>query len=140
MKKNGFTLIELVMVIIILGILAAVAIPKFFDLQNQAKASAEQGVVGSVRAGIHNFYANAAAGGTAAWPESLDSVTGVAAGTACSSSGPCFVVVLSQGVTTSDWKKTGAFTYVGPAGNTYNYYPAEVTGTAKAGEFKQVVE
>lgn len=46
--KKGFTLIELVIVIVILGILAAVAIPKFADLQTDAKKSVVKGLYGSV--------------------------------------------------------------------------------------------
>ena len=43
-KQAGFTLIELVIVIIILGILAVTAAPKFLNLQDDAKKSAAQGV------------------------------------------------------------------------------------------------
>jgi len=50
MNKKGFTLIELVIVIVILGILAAVAVPKFADLQKDAKISAVRGLGGAVRA------------------------------------------------------------------------------------------
>ena len=46
--QRGFTLIELVMVIVILGVLAAVAIPKFVDLGADAKTAALQGVVGGI--------------------------------------------------------------------------------------------
>ena len=60
-RNSGFTLIEVVMVILILGILAVVAIPQFIDLSGQAEGAAEDGVVGSVRAGIAIAHAEAAA-------------------------------------------------------------------------------
>lgn len=46
--QRGFTLIELVMVIVILGVLAAVAIPKFVDLKGDAQLAATQGVAGAL--------------------------------------------------------------------------------------------
>jgi len=48
-KQNGFTLIELVMVIVILGILAAFALPRFADLGGEAKTSAIQGAAGAIK-------------------------------------------------------------------------------------------
>ena len=66
--RKGFTLIELIAVIVVLAILAGVALPKYFDYSAQAKVSACKGALGGVRGGIANFYANASIGGTAAYP------------------------------------------------------------------------
>ena len=61
--NNGFTLVELVMVIVILGILAAIAIPKFSDLSTEAKISTLNGIAGSMRSTIAIVKAKAYAEG-----------------------------------------------------------------------------
>jgi len=50
--QQGFTLIELVMVILLLSILAAVAIPNFIDFRTDAKNAATQGAIGAMRSAI----------------------------------------------------------------------------------------
>lgn len=55
--QRGFTLIELVMVIVILGVLAAVAIPKFVDLKSDATQAAVNGVAGGLSSAAAINYA-----------------------------------------------------------------------------------
>jgi MSHA pilin protein MshA len=58
-SKGGFTLIELVMIIVILGILAAIAVPRYADLKTDARASAVKGMEGAVRAAAQIVHARA---------------------------------------------------------------------------------
>jgi len=54
-KQNGFTLIELIMVMIILGVLAAVAIPRYLDTIENAELASEDAVISNVRAALENY-------------------------------------------------------------------------------------
>lgn len=59
-KQGGFTLIELVVVIVILGILAITAAPKFLNLQSDARASSLQGLKGAMAGAAGIVYGKAA--------------------------------------------------------------------------------
>jgi prepilin-type N-terminal cleavage/methylation domain-containing protein len=76
-SQSGFTLIELIIIIVVLGILAAVAIPKYQDITNEAKAAACKGALGSLRSGTSIYYANQIVKtGTPTWPP-IDSLRNV---------------------------------------------------------------
>lgn len=77
--QRGFTLIELVMVIVILGVLAAIAIPKFVDLSSDAKMAAAKGMAGALSSGSAINYAARAVS-----PTNVTTAYALATGAACS--------------------------------------------------------
>ena len=137
---QAFTLVELVIVIAIIGILAAIAIPRFIDLRSEAYISQRDSIVGSVRAGILTTAShNQVKGGAGTFPPNLEAtwnaLTGGVlspAGTACVAATPCFELVVPGGYTDAHWAQTTATTYtftapVGTGTRVYTYSAANGT-------------
>jgi MSHA pilin protein MshA len=69
-SQSGFTLIEILMVVLLVSILAAVSIPQFIDFRSDAKNAATQSAVGTLRTAIVNQYAQSGVRcGAAKWPD-----------------------------------------------------------------------
>jgi MSHA pilin protein MshA len=63
-NQKGFTLIELIIVIVVLGILAVTAAPQFIDFSSDARASTVQGAKGSINGAMDTVYARSSVDGT----------------------------------------------------------------------------
>jgi len=141
-NKNAFTMIELVFVIVVLGILAAVAIPKLAATRDDAHITKARSDIASVRSGIITERQSRLFRGDNAFINRLDA--GVAAATAgvkiFDNNGTAANTILQYGITTKTgnggWLKTGATTYtytILGVVNTFTYNAANGTFLCTAG-------
>ena len=92
--QKGFTLVELVVVIVILGILAATALPRFVDLTSDARRSAVNGMAGGLRSAVALVQARYMATGNM----TATSVTVVGGGTVTVNAGTGIPVGTAAGI------------------------------------------
>lgn len=129
-KLRGFTLIELIVVIVILGIMAAVAVPKFVDLQTDARISVMEGLEGAIRGSSTLVYSKSLVDGTegvASSSVSIDSSTTVATvnGYPAATAAGIGTALELQGDITATYAGTVAtFTYTGQAACVITYTAA----------------
>lgn len=133
MNKKGFTLIELVLVITILGIIAISALPTFSNVTTQAERASKDAVAGAIQTSTQLFRANdmATNGPPGNYPAELDST---AQNTACTPTTPCFGTILSSAISDNvngrGWTKVDTTTYTFNDGsNTFTFVYSLVNGT-----------
>jgi len=121
-RQGGFTLIELVVVIVILGILAVTAAPKFLNLQSDARASSLQGLKGAMAGAAGIVYGKSAIDGKETEPTAtVDNIAVVYGYPAATSAGIGAAVVGLN----SDWASAAVGTL---PGLTYTFVGQSTTG------------
>ena len=124
-NQKGFTLIELIIVIVVLGILAVTAAPQFFNFSGDARESAVKGLKGNIQGAYQTVYAKAAIEGKLGDSANLDSgiatvygypaatADGIAAAASLGSNNEDWVFAIGG---TSSTNTTADVFYIAPAG------------------------
>lgn len=129
MRKNAFTMIELVFVIVVLGILAAVALPRLGSTMAQAQIASAQGDVASIRASIASERQKNLVKGDNKYPDLLDA-----------NNGELFSVVLIYPISAQagggNWQQTAAKAYTYTLSTSGGDLPIAFTYDNTTGKFE----
>ncbi len=111
MKRSAFTFVELIFVIVVLGILAAVAIPRLGKNMEHAQIAKAKGDVSAIRAAIASARQKMLVTGTNAYPDSLDD--GLSSGKIFDTNGSITILTypIYEKNNPGHWRKTAANTY-----------------------------
>jgi len=131
-KQQGFTLIELIMVIVILGILSATALPKFADLGGDARTASINAAVGAVKSAMTIVHAKSLVDGTASAATSTVSLEGTSI--AIVYGYPANTAIhTAAGLDTAYANSAGVITLVSDNTCTFTYTAATSTSAATVG-------
>lgn len=128
--SRAFTIIELVFVIVVLGILASIALPKLSDTVVQADIAKGRGDVATIRSAIANERKSNVIKGSASYPTTLDDATGLF--------GAILTYPMTDSATSGNWNKTAANQYrfyIGSTPTDFTYNPATGIFTCTTGTY-----
>lgn len=134
MRRSGFTMIELVFVIVVLGILAAIAIPKFAATRDDAHIAKGRSDVAAIRAAIVNERQSRLLRGMSSYAEKLDSATDGSENQTLFDKNPSGGTLLQYGIVSKNanghWMRVNDSKYTFKANNmTANFDYNSTTGT-----------
>lgn len=117
--RRAFSMLEIMVVVMIIGVLAAVVVPRFGGVTSDAKSGAAEGALGGVRSGIAAFRSKAILAGTSPFPTSAQLTT---LGTVLQTSMPKNPFNNLATVQTVTLAQANARTVVNPTTAGWNYY------------------
>ena len=123
MKQNAFTLVELLTIIVIIGILMVIAVPKFINMRADAINAAAQANLAALRSVVSAYYSNSAVNNsvcTTANPYRTSNAPGWNNGTPCYPASVAELESLLSAKTSWSDANGGGFCYDSAAGSSYD--------------------